>query len=149
MHPKNTTAPPGAQQPHAAHANPGAIDSSQMPDFTESQRAFVIGLLKAERRHASRWWTFLQELRLHRQLPDWVFSQEVGRHSDYDAWSADCRASNRWLLQFDGHINGTDPIRVVTDDVGTFIRIETDLSAPQNDESPFCGAVGEVAHVNE
>lgn len=140
MHPKNTTAPPIAQQLRVDQPNPAGLGGSQIPDFTDSQRAFVIGLLKAERRHASRWWTFLQELRLHRQLPEWVAGQDVGRHSDYDAWHVDCRETNRWLLQLDGHINAADKSRPVDDDVGTFIRLETDLSAPQREDVPFRGA---------
>lgn len=140
LHPKNTTAPPRAQYPYANQPNPSGLGGNQIPDFTDSQRAFVIGLLKAERRHASRWWTFLQELRLHRQLPEWVAGQDVGRHSDYDAWNVDCRATNRWLLQLDGHINAADETRFVGDDVGTFIRFETDLSAPQNESLPVRGA---------
>lgn len=139
-HPKNTTAPPRAQQPYVNRLNSSGLGGSHIPDFTDSQRAFVIGLLKAERRHASRWWTFLQELRLHRQLPDWVAGQDVGRHSDYDAWNVDCRATNRWLLQLDGHINAAEETRPVDEYVGTFIRFETDLSAPQIDDVPFRSA---------
>lgn len=123
--------------------DPAELDGSPIPAFTPAQLAVVIGLLKAERQHASRWWTFLNELRLHRQLPEWAAKQAVGRHVDYDSWHADCCTTNRELLRIDGHLNRFDENQLIDDSVGTFARFEKDLSAPQIDEVPFRGAQAE------
>lgn len=58
-------------------------DSSalHLPLFTEKQRTLVVELILAERRHATRWWTHLSELRRSKELPEWV-AADIGTHDD-------------------------------------------------------------------
>lgn len=51
-----------------------------------SQRRVLAGLVEAERSQASMWWTFLNEMRIRGELPDWVKAQSVGTASDHDHW---------------------------------------------------------------
>lgn len=133
MHPKNTTSEiPNQHLPTSTGAcQPGG---GLATDFTQAQREVVVGLLIAERNHASRWWTYLSEMRLLSQLPDWVVDQEVGRHVDYDRWSLECQATNRELLGFEGHLNN----------YGRSVMTVTDLEkcALQKPTSPIPGAGG-------
>lgn len=142
-HPENSTGPTLLQEP--GHLEPET--SPKVPAFSREQQAFVVGLLKAERGHASRWWTFCNELRLRGDLPEWVARQDVGRHADYDRWNEDCMATNRELLGLAHHLNGFDPGALVDETVGTWLRNEVapDDSAPQNTNLPIRGA--EVAGV--
>ncbi|WP_162996107.1 hypothetical protein [Pseudomonas putida] len=112
-HPENSTGASPNQHP----IKPSAC---LLGDFTPAQRQVVAGLLLAERSHASKWWTFLSELRLNGQLPEWAKTQEVGRHADYDRWELDCQATNRELLGFSGHLHayGADATFVVLRDLG-------------------------------
>jgi hypothetical protein len=57
-----------------------------MPNATNSQLDTVESLLASERSIASMWWTILNEMRLHKQLPDWVLKMEgpVGSHAQMD-----------------------------------------------------------------
>ncbi|RXU25523.1 MULTISPECIES: hypothetical protein [Pseudomonas] len=80
-------------------------------EFTPDQRALITDLLLAERRHASRWWTYLNEMRMARQLPEWCADKkDVGGHLDYDAWEKDCSATSWALLRFSGHLNRYNPL---------------------------------------
>lgn len=65
--------------------------------LTEGQRAAVDELLRAERQHATRWWTCLDELRRRRELPVWAASGTFGSHAEHDAWLAS-RAATDGLL---------------------------------------------------
>ena len=135
MHPKNTTAETPNQHPPSSG---GACqpDGGLAAIFTKDQRAVVVGLLIAERNHASRWWTYLSEMRLHGQLPGWVADQEVGRHVDYDRWVGDCQATNHKLLGFEGHLNNYG---------GTGLSIiDLEGRAPQKSTSPVRGAGGDA-----
>lgn len=42
-------------------------------------------LLAAERKHSSRMWTVLNELRLHGELPGWAREQDAGTGRQWDA----------------------------------------------------------------
>ncbi|CAH0650520.1 hypothetical protein [Pseudomonas sp. Nvir] len=50
------------------------------------QRRKLAGLVEAERRKASLWWTFLNEMRIRGELPVWVKTQDVGTAGDHDHW---------------------------------------------------------------
>ncbi|RMP33871.1 hypothetical protein [Pseudomonas coronafaciens] len=101
--------------------------------FTKAQKAVIAELLISERKHASRWWTYLNEMRLARQLPEWCSGKpDVGDHLDYDAWRKDCSATSWVLLGFSGHLNRYDPMSekdVIDLSVGKWATLG-DKSAP-------------------
>lgn len=103
-------------------------------DFTAGQREVIKDLLLAERKHASRWWTYLNEMRLARQLPEWCAGKkDVGDDLDYDAWQKDCSATSWSLLRFSGHLNRYNPMSekdVIDLSVGKWATLE-DTSAPE------------------
>ncbi|KPW72995.1 hypothetical protein ALQ65_04110 [Pseudomonas syringae pv. coriandricola] len=134
MHAKNTTTSPVAQ-------------ASSEITFTAEQKRFIADLLIAERKHASRWWTYLNEMRLASQLPEWCADKkDVGDHLDYDAWAKDCSATSWALLGFSGHLNRFDAASgkdVIDLAVGKWATLD-DKRAPRNDMPLDCGANGEV-----
>lgn len=73
-----------------------------------AQREAIAALLDAERKHVSSWWACLNELRLHKELPEWASSWPFGKHANYDAWAADRKALNRALFGRD-LIQGQQP----------------------------------------
>ena len=50
----------------------GDSSALYLPLFTENQRTLVVELIRAERRHATRCWTHLSEMRRRKELPEWV-----------------------------------------------------------------------------
>lgn len=73
-----------------------------------AQREAIAALLDAERKHVSSWWACLNELRLHKELPEWASSGPFGKRADYDAWAEDRKALNRALFGRD-LIQGQQP----------------------------------------
>lgn len=71
-----------------------AKKGSALHGLTEEQRIAVAELIQAERKHAVRWWTFLNEMRARGSLPDWVKNQGVGTGPEYDRYRGDCEAVN-------------------------------------------------------
>lgn len=72
----------------AADAFRSAFERKHRP-LADSDRCTTLdALLATERRFASHWWTVLNEMRLHGQLPDWVKAVEdrVGSHVEMDAY---------------------------------------------------------------
>lgn len=100
-HPKNTTARSDTQHPDQSGA---ASESLVIAIVPAEKRHDVAAMLIAERRHASTWWTILNEMRQRRELPEWAVKLAAGSHPAYDRWDADCRASNLALLAYDGHL---------------------------------------------
>ncbi len=78
-------------------------------DFTSEQKAIIAKLLTAERTHASRWWTHLNEMRIAQQLPAWCSGGDLGSAADHDRWLQDCSATTQELLGYRGHLNRFDP----------------------------------------
>ena len=66
--------------------------------LTTEQQEAVKALLNTERQHASRWWTYLNEMRFSGDLPSWVKDQDVGTHPDYDRWDNDRKMLNLALF---------------------------------------------------
>lgn len=62
------------------------------------QRQVLADLIDAERAHASRWWTMLNEMRARGQLPAWVYEQYVGTVADHERWLDDCTETNSALF---------------------------------------------------
>ncbi|MCD5993854.1 hypothetical protein KDX38_09480 [Pseudomonas sp. CDFA 602] len=78
-------------------------------DFTPEQKTIITELLTAERTHASRWWTHLNEMRLAQQLPAWCSGGDVGSRTDHERWLQDCSATTQELLGYRGHLSRFDP----------------------------------------
>jgi hypothetical protein len=74
------------------------MSAAEIIDLTHEQQKTLARLLDAERRHVLNWWTCLNELRIHKQLPEWARSGPFGRHADYNAWAEDRKALNRALF---------------------------------------------------
>lgn len=70
-----------------------------------AQREALSSLLNTEREHATKWWTFLNEMRCRGELPDWVKKQGIGSHPDYDRMEEDRIAFNSALFGKRRHIH--------------------------------------------
>ncbi|SCX36899.1 hypothetical protein SAMN03159437_05772 [Pseudomonas sp. NFACC25] len=82
-----------------------------LPFFTENQRTLVMELILAERRHASRWWTHLSELRRRKELPEWV-AADIGTHDEHDRLLESRKAVNQALFGSDD-LGGDQQYRAV------------------------------------
>lgn len=90
-----------------------ASDSSSLhqPLFTDNQRTLVVELILAERRHATRWWTHLSELRRRKELPEWV-AADIGTHDEHDLMLDSRKAVNQALFGSDD-LGGNQQYRAV------------------------------------
>jgi hypothetical protein len=70
-------------------------------ELSDAQRAVLAELVIAEQRHASRWWTHLNEMRWRKLLPEWVSDAGAGSHPDYDLWCQSRKALNQALFGSD------------------------------------------------
>lgn len=104
----------------------------------------IAALIESERAFASRWWTYLNEMRFRRELPDWVAKQAVGRHADYDQWDEAGQAVNRALfgerrLGHDAPVIGAEEGTLAIS-MRKALEGESIQSAPQNAEIANRGA---------
>ena len=67
----------------------------------DEQSASLAELIAAERRYATLWWTHLNEMRLRKELPEWVKQQDVGSYQDHDLWCESRKALNQALFGSD------------------------------------------------
>lgn len=65
---------------------PVTAGEAQLVAPKDSSIETVESLLAAERKIATSWWTILNEMRLHKQLPDWAMKMDgpVGSHAQMD-----------------------------------------------------------------
>jgi len=70
-------------------------------NLSDAQRAVLADLITAEQRHATRWWTHLNELRRRKELPDWAKGKDVGNSLDHDLWCESRKALNQALFGSD------------------------------------------------
>lgn len=89
----------------------GASSALHLPLFTEKQRTLVVELILAERRHATRWWTHLSEMRRRKELPEWV-AADIGTHDEHDLLLESRKAVNQALFGSDD-LGGDQPYRAV------------------------------------
>jgi len=89
----------------------GDSSALHLPLFTEKQRTLVVELILAERRHATRWWTHLSEMRRRRDLPEWV-AADIGTHDEHDQMLESRRAVNRAIFGSDD-LGGDQQYRAV------------------------------------
>lgn len=89
------------------------VSDDALLSLTPEQRARLADLIEIERKSATRWWTFLNEMRLLGALPDWVSRGLVGTHSDLERYEAQCEAMNRALFGKKKYIRSAgEPISV-------------------------------------
>lgn len=71
----------------------------------------VVEAISAERKHATRWWTHLNEMRRRKELPGWV-AADIGTHDEHDLVLESRKAVNQAL--FGSHdLGGDQPNRVI------------------------------------
>lgn len=78
----------------------GDSSAVHLPVFTDNQRTLVVELILAERRHATRWWTHLSEMRRRKELPEWV-AAGIGTHDEHDLLLESRKAVNQALFGSD------------------------------------------------
>jgi hypothetical protein len=67
--------------------------------------------ISAERAHATRWWTHLNEMRRRKELPEWV-GAGIGTHDEHDQMLESRKAVNRAIFCSDD-LGGDQPYRVI------------------------------------
>lgn len=78
----------------------GEPSSLHRPIFTDNQLTLVVELVLAERRHATRWWTHLNEMRRRKELPEWI-AADIGTHDEHDRLLDSRKAVNQALFGSD------------------------------------------------
>lgn len=106
----------GQDKPEFEVERPADLESSDssalhLPLFTEKQRTLVVELILAERRHSTRWWTHLNEMRRRKELPEWV-AADIGTHYEHDLMLESRRAVNRAIFGADD-LGGDQQYRAV------------------------------------
>lgn len=67
--------------------------------------------ISAERAHATRWWTHLNEMRRRKELPDWV-AAGIGTHDEHDLMLESRKAVNQALFCSDD-LGGNQPYLLI------------------------------------
>jgi hypothetical protein len=82
-------------------ANAEAHKAPPLPHHLLDQRSNEVAeAISAERTHATRWWTHLNEMRRREELPDWV-AAGVGTHDEHDLMLESRKAVNQALFGSD------------------------------------------------
>ncbi len=89
----------------------GDSSALHLPLFDEKQRTLVVELILADRRHATRWWTHLNEMRRRKELPEWV-AADIGTHDEHDRLLESRKAVNQALFGSDD-LGGDQPYRAL------------------------------------
>jgi hypothetical protein len=93
-------------------ANAEAQKAAPLPHYLLDQRSNEVAeAISAERTHATRWWTHLNEMRRRKELPDWV-AAGVGTHDEHDLMLESRKAVNQALFGSDD-LGGAQPYREV------------------------------------
>ncbi|WP_447777045.1 hypothetical protein [Pseudomonas chlororaphis] len=76
-------------------------EEAPMPHYLLDQRsAIAVEAIEAERKHATRWWTYLNEMRRRKELPEWV-AEDIGAHEEHDRLLESRKAVNQALFGSD------------------------------------------------
>ena len=79
-------------------ANAEAQKAPLLPHYLLDQRSSdVAEAISAERTHATRWWTHLNEMRRRKELPEWV-AADIGTHDEHDLLLESRKAVNQALF---------------------------------------------------
>lgn len=97
---------------------PDSVPELAVVGLDSEQRQVLADLVEAERKHATRWWTMLNEMRARRELPDWVRERFVGSAADYDRWLNDCTETNSALFGRRKYIHGEGELEIAETWVG-------------------------------
>lgn len=82
-------------------ANAEAQNAVPLPHYLLDERSNEVAeAISAERSHATRWWTHLNEMRRRKELPDWV-AAGVGTHDEHDLMLESRKAVNQALFGSD------------------------------------------------
>jgi len=82
-------------------ANAEAQKAAPLPHYLLDERSNEVAeAISAERTHATRWWTHLNEMRRRKELPDWV-AAGVGTHDEHDLMLESRKAVNQALFGSD------------------------------------------------
>ena len=93
-------------------ANAEAQKAPPLPHYLLDQRSNdVAEVISAERAHATRWWTHLNEMRRRKELPEWV-GAGIGTHDEHDLMLESRRSVNRAIFGSDD-LGGDQPYRAV------------------------------------
>lgn len=93
-------------------SSPSSASQLPLPHYLlNEQSASLAELIAAERRHATRWWTHLNEMRRRKELPEWV-AAEIGTHEEHDRMLDSRKAVNQALFGSDD-LGGDQPYRGV------------------------------------
>ena len=91
-------------------SNKAAASPLPLPHYLlDEQSASLAEFIAAERRHATRCWTHLNEMRRRKELPDWV-AAEIGTHEEHDRMLESRKAVNQALFGSDD-LGGDQPYR--------------------------------------
>lgn len=93
-------------------ANAEAEKTAPLPHYLLDQRSTdVVEAISAERAHATRWWTHLNEMRHRKELPEWV-GAAIGTHDEHDLMLESRKAVNQALFGSDD-LGGDQPYRAI------------------------------------
>ncbi|AUY35040.1 hypothetical protein [Pseudomonas sp. PONIH3] len=137
---------------------PDSVPELAVVGLDPEQRQVLADLVDAERKHATRWWTMLNEMRARRELPDWVRERFVGSAADHDRWLSDCTETNSALFGRRKYIHGEGELEIVETWVGDVLfevtrrpdpagRAKSAESVEQLQESVLQHLSGEIALV--
>jgi hypothetical protein len=93
-------------------ASAEAKNAAPLPHYLLDQRSNdVAEAISAERTHATRWWTHLNEMRRRKELPEWV-AADIGTHDEHDLLLESRKAVNQALFGSDD-LGGDQQYRAV------------------------------------
>lgn len=88
------------------------MQTPPLPHYLLDQRSTdVVEAISAERTHATRWWTHLNEMRRRKDLPEWV-GVGIGTHDEHDQMLESRKAVNRAIFGSDD-LGGDQQYRAV------------------------------------
>jgi hypothetical protein len=112
----------------ANHGGAGLMTGLGLIDKRAEYRANtgLAQLLLAERDHAAEWWSVLHEMRIARQLPEWVTRQTVGTHAEYEQYDKARQAFNLTAFGLADLYLGDNPATLVADQQALIDLIEAE-----------------------
>lgn len=88
------------------------MQTPPLPNYLLDQRSNEVAeAISAERAHATRWWTHLNEMRRRKELPEWV-GVGIGTHDEHDQMLGSRKAVNRAIFGSDD-LGGDQPYRAI------------------------------------
>ncbi|WP_017529447.1 hypothetical protein [Pseudomonas fluorescens] len=82
-----------------------------MENELDDANEVAVEAISAERAHATRWWTHLNEMRRRKELPEWV-GAAIGTHDEHDLMLESRKSVNQALFGSDD-LGGDQPYRAI------------------------------------